>query len=111
MAPFAEPSCGGGAPLVVAPRRRRGYSSGAAVRRTVTDMKKRVLSAFLWFYCGWYAGAMIASIIGVSPMLGPIVGAAAAMLIAGDPRGIIWPRKAAEPAATASAPATAPVSA
>jgi len=81
------------------------------VRRTVTDMKKRVLSAFLWFYCGWYAGAMIAALVGVSPMLGPIVGATAAALIAGDPRGIIWTRKAPEPAAAAPAPAASPVSA
>jgi hypothetical protein len=72
-------------------------------------MKKRVLSAFLWFYCGWYAGAMIAAFVGISPMLGPIVGAAAAALIAGDPRGVIWPRKAAEPAPIA--PSAAPVSA
>ena len=55
-------------------------------------MKKRALSAFLWFYCGWYAGAMIAHFVGVSPVLGPILGAAAAGLIAGDPRGIIWRR-------------------
>jgi len=72
-------------------------------------MKKRVLSAFLWFYCGWYAGAMIAAMVGISPMLGPIVGAAAAALIAGDPRGIIWPRKAAEP--TQTVPTAVPVSA
>ena len=61
-------------------------------------MKKRVLSAFLWFYCGWYAGAMIAHVAGVSPLLGPIIGAAAAFLIAGDPRGIIWHPKQASTA-------------
>jgi hypothetical protein len=60
-------------------------------------MKKRALSAILWFYCGWYAGAMLAHVAGVSPLLGPIVGAAAALLIAGDPRGIIWRPKAPEP--------------
>jgi hypothetical protein len=52
---------------------------------------------------------MIAAMVGISPMLGPIVGAAAAMLIAGDPRGIIWPRKAAEP--TQTVPTAVPVSA
>jgi hypothetical protein len=61
-------------------------------------MKKRALSAVLWFYTGWYAGAMIAHTLGLSIALGPIVGFAAAGLIAGDPRGIIWSR---------SAPATA----
>jgi hypothetical protein len=65
-------------------------------------MKKRVLSAFLWFYCGWYAGAMLATYLGLSPVLGPILGAAAAGLIAGDPRGIIWPRKATTPASELS---------
>ena len=75
-------------------------------------MKKRVLSAFLWFYCGWYAGAMIAAMLGISPVIGPIIGATAATLVAGDPRGLIWPRKAAEPtqAAPAAASASAPVS-
>jgi hypothetical protein len=57
-------------------------------------MKKRALSAVLWFYTGWYAGAMIAHTLGLSIALGPIVGVAAAALIAGDPRGIIWPRSA-----------------
>ena len=53
-------------------------------------MKKRALVAVLWFYAMWYAGAMIAQILGLSPALGPILGTAAAALIAGDPRGIIW---------------------
>jgi hypothetical protein len=55
-------------------------------------MKKRALSAVLWFYCGWYAGAMIAHAVGLSIAIGPILGVAAAALIAGDPRGIIWTR-------------------
>jgi hypothetical protein len=53
-------------------------------------MKKRALAAVLWFYAIWYAGAMIAQMLGLSPALGPILGTAAAALIAGDPRGIIW---------------------
>ena len=53
-------------------------------------MKRRLLAAFLWFYTWWYAGAMIADIMRVSPALGPIVGAAAAMLFVGDPRRVIW---------------------
>ena len=53
-------------------------------------MKKRVASALLWFYAFWYAGAMIAELIGLSPALGPILGTAAAALIAGDPRHLIW---------------------
>ena len=52
--------------------------------------EKRALAAVLWFYAGWYAGAMLAEIIGVSALLGPLIGAAAAGLIAGDPGRIIW---------------------
>ena len=55
-------------------------------------MTKRLLAAMLWFYTGWYAGAMLAEFLSVSPVLGPLVGATAAMLIAGDPRRIIWKR-------------------
>jgi hypothetical protein len=55
-------------------------------------MSKRILAAILWFYCGWYAGAMAAELLGISPLLGPILGATAAALVAGDPRRIIWKR-------------------
>jgi hypothetical protein len=55
-------------------------------------MSKRILAAILWFYTGWYAGAMVAELVGISPLLGPILGATAAALIAGDPRRIIWKR-------------------
>ena len=41
-------------------------------------MTKRIVAAFLWFYAGWYAGALIAEFVGVSALLGPIIGAAAA---------------------------------
>jgi hypothetical protein len=56
-------------------------------------MKKRVLAAVLWFYAGWYAGAIVADFLGIAPMFGPVLGAAAAALIAGDPRGIIWTKR------------------
>jgi hypothetical protein len=58
-------------------------------------MKKRVLAAFLWFYAGWYAGALLADFTGVSAILGPILGAAAAAIVVGDPRGLIWKRQPA----------------
>jgi hypothetical protein len=61
-------------------------------------MKKRVLAFFLWFFAVWYAGALIAAFLGINEALGPILGAAAAALIAGDPRGIIW--AASAPAAS-----------
>ena len=65
-------------------------------------MTKRVLAAMLWFYTGWYAGAMVAEFLGLSPVLGPLIGAAAAGLIAGDPRRIIWTSRASAPTTVAT---------
>ena len=67
-------------------------------------MKKRIAAAFLWFYTGWYGGAIIADFIGVSPLLGPILGAALAALIVGDPRRIIWSARTASPVASEATP-------
>ena len=53
-------------------------------------MKRRIFATFMWFYAWWYAGAIVADVFHVSPMLGPIIGAAAAALFVGDPRRIIW---------------------
>jgi hypothetical protein len=53
-------------------------------------MKRRILAVFLWFYAWWYAGAIIAVTFGLSPALGPIIGAAAAVLFVVDPRRVIW---------------------
>ena len=55
-------------------------------------MKKRAVAALLWFYAAWYAGAMVAHFLGLSPALGPILGTAAAAIVAGDPRRLIWSR-------------------
>ena len=60
-------------------------------------MTKRVLAAGLWLFSGWYLGAFIAWVLGISALLGPALGITAAILIAGDPRGIIWKRPAREP--------------
>jgi hypothetical protein len=53
-------------------------------------MKKRITAAILWFYAGWFVGAALAFVLGLSPALGPIVATAAAAIVAGDPRGLIW---------------------
>jgi hypothetical protein len=58
-----------------------------------SGMSKRVFAAILWFYTGWYAGAFITAYLGVSPLIGPILGAAAASLFVGYPRRIIWSRR------------------
>ena len=63
-------------------------------------MKKRVAATLLWFYSMWYAGAMIATLFGLSPALGPILGTAAAAIVGGDPRNLIWSRPSAGPART-----------
>jgi len=57
-------------------------------------MSKRLVSLVLWFYVGWTLGAMIALAIGVSGLLGPILGVAAAAIFGGDPRHVIWRRQA-----------------
>jgi hypothetical protein len=65
-------------------------------------MSKRLLALPLWFYAGWTLGALISYTTGVSGLLGPILGLAAAAIFVGDPRHRIWSRAArsAEPAAT-----------
>ena len=63
-------------------------------------MLKRVLAALMWFYVGWYAGNLLADFLGISLILGPIIGAALAVLIVGDPRRVIWTaRTMSKPAA------------
>jgi uncharacterized membrane protein len=71
-------------------------------------MTKRVAAAFLWFYTGWYAGAFLAEMLGISPVIGPILGAAAAVLLVGDPLRIIWTRPASEAAGASATVETAP---
>jgi hypothetical protein len=64
-------------------------------------MLKRVLAALMWFYTGWYGGALLADFLGVSQVLGPIIGATLAALVVGDPRRIIWTaRSMSKPAQT-----------
>jgi hypothetical protein len=71
-------------------------------------MTKRVVAAFLWFYTGWYAGAMIAAFIGINPAIGPIIGVAAAGLVVVDPRRMFWARPADAVAVTPTAAEPAP---
>jgi hypothetical protein len=71
-----------------------------AVGATMPAMLKRALAALLWFYVGWYGGNLLADFLGISLVLGPIIGAALAMLIVGDPRRIIWTARSMSQAAT-----------
>ena len=71
-------------------------------------MKKRVAVALLWFYVTWYAWAFVASLTGLTDLAGPLLGAALAALIAGDPMHRIWSSGTDRPQANRSAvPATA----
>jgi len=68
-------------------------------------MTKRVVAAVLWFFAMWYAGALVAFVLGLSPALGPILGTASAAIVGVDPRRVIWgglprPAGAATSAAT-----------
>ena len=53
-------------------------------------MKKRVVSGLLWFYVTWYAWSFVAAYAGLPEIWGLVLGAAVAMLIAGDPMSRIW---------------------
>jgi len=65
-------------------------------------MKKRILAAFLWFYAGWYGGALLADFTGVSPLIGPFIGAVVAALVVGDPRHLIWKARSLAPTIAAN---------
>lgn len=54
-------------------------------------MNKRIAAGVLWLFAGWYLGNIAAFFFGISDMLGPILGIAAAVVVAGDPLRRIWP--------------------
>ena len=62
-------------------------------------MSKRILAGILWLFAGWYLGNIAAFYLGISDMLGPILGVAAALVIAGDPLRIVWSNAGRSPSA------------
>ena len=68
-------------------------------------MKKRVAAAMLWFYVTWYAWAILAQAAGFPVLAGPVLGAAVAALIAGDPMHRIWNRGTESAASPSTTPA------
>jgi hypothetical protein len=71
--------------------------------REHAPMSKRAAAAVLWFIAGWYLGAVIAYVVGVSDAIGPILAITAAALFGGDPFGVIWkPSAEIQAARTAS---------
>jgi hypothetical protein len=71
-------------------------------------MIKRVAAALLWFYATWYAWNVIAAFTGMTELAGPVLAAAVAAFLAGDPLGRIWSGTRTRPVAQASASASAP---
>ena len=65
-------------------------------------MNKRLIAGVLWLFAGWYLGNIVAFQLGLSDLLGPVLGIAAAVLVAGDPFGLIWDRAAARTTAAPS---------
>jgi len=66
----------------------------------------RIASAILWLFAGWYLGNLAAFQFGLSDLFGPVLGVTAAVVVAGDPLGLLWSRArtAAPPPATDLAP-------
>jgi hypothetical protein len=101
-APYTAPFCTG--PY----RSGSGTSvawSGDLSRAIVPVMGKRILAGVLWLFAGWYLGNLIAFHVGLSELLGPVLGVVAAGAVAGDPLGLIWAR-----ASQLQAPEATPVS-
>lgn len=53
-------------------------------------MTKRIAIALLWFYAGWYAGAILAGTLGMTPVIGPILGASIAVIVISCLQRMVW---------------------
>jgi hypothetical protein len=85
----------------------RWYQQVSAAERRIEDdlaMTKRLVAGFLWLLSGWCVGSAAALLLGTTPLLGPIIGVAAAVLVVGDPRRIIWTPREPVQVAMESAP-------
>jgi hypothetical protein len=68
----------------------------------LSTRKLRVLSTVLWFFAGWYVANFAVAFFGTNPMLGPVIGITAAVLIGGDPLRLIWTARTARTPATST---------
>ena len=66
-------------------------------------MGKRIASGVLWLLAGWYLGNILAYHAGWNMLFGPVLGIVAAVIVAGDPFGLLW-RRAADPPVTDGVP-------
>ena len=53
-------------------------------------MKARVIAVPLWFLAGWFVGAMMAWMIGLTALAAPAVAVAAAAFVYFDPGNVFW---------------------
>jgi hypothetical protein len=60
-----------------------------------TPMKKRILASTLWFFAGWYGGAVLGWVLGIEAPIGLIVGIAAGGFVWVDPVHLLWNPSAA----------------
>ena len=64
---------------------------------------KRITATLLWFFAFWSLGSMVAALLGVPDLIGPVLGVAAGVIVGVDPRRVIW----TYPTATTQEPARA----
>ncbi len=53
-------------------------------------MKLRITSTLLWLLAGWAVGAAFATILGVSTLIGPVVGIVWGAFVLADPKHVLW---------------------
>lgn len=53
-------------------------------------MKKRILATGLWFFAGWYAGAILGWFLGIDAPIGLLVAVAAGAFVWVDPTHVLW---------------------
>jgi hypothetical protein len=61
-------------------------------------MQKRAIAAVLWFAAVWVTYEVLWSVTGLPRMLGPVLAATIAALVAVDPTGWFWSRSASRQA-------------
>jgi hypothetical protein len=70
-------------------------------------MKKRILATALWFFAGWYAGAILAWSLGIDAPVGLLVALAASGFMWVDPIHVLWNPSARKSRARLAATAAA----
>jgi hypothetical protein len=59
-------------------------------------MKLRIVSTILWGLAGWAVAGCFAAILGVSPLIGPFVGAVWGAFVLIDPKHVLWGPRGAQ---------------